>query len=61
MQAPPATSRLNPTIAFEGDDLILVVQLATTIRFKELRRRLGHVRDHDMRVTGAIKILTGAG
>ena len=60
-EAPPSNSRLNPLIPFDGDDLVLVVQLATTIRVKELRRRLGHVRDHDTQVTGAIDVLIGAG
>jgi toxin CcdB len=59
--APPANTRLNPTFEIDGEMLVMVTQFATAIRVAELRSKIASLADQDVRIIGAIDVLTGSG
>lgn len=58
-EGPAPNERINPVIDFHGEPLVLLTQLAGSIRTSELQQRLGSVGHEDLRITSAIDVLTG--
>lgn len=58
-EGPPPNQRINPQLDVLGDSLVLVVQLATTVRTSELRRATGSLEHEHYRIIGAIDTLIG--
>lgn len=59
--APPYNATLNPVFDVDGERVTMVTQLATSIRARELRRRVASLRDERDRIIAAIDVLIGAG
>ncbi len=58
-EGPEPNARINPEFDIEGERLVLVAQLAATIRTTELRARVTSLADEEYRITGAIDVLIG--
>lgn len=59
--APPAQRQLNPAVRIEGEELLVVTQLAMAIRTGELRQRVTSLAAHRDAIVHAIDVLIGAG
>lgn len=59
--APPHNSGLNPAFEVDGEHVTMVTQFATTIRAKELQRRVGSLQGESDRIIAAIDVLIGTG
>jgi toxin CcdB len=58
-EGPAPNARINPEFDVDGERLVLVAQLAATLRTSELRTRVTSLADESYRITGAIDILIG--
>jgi toxin CcdB len=58
-EGPGPNVRINPEFEVHGERLVLVTQLAATVRTSELRSRVTSLMDEDYRITGAIDVLIG--
>ncbi|KTT75314.1 CcdB family protein [Sphingomonas endophytica] len=58
-EGPGPNARVNPEFEVEGERLVLVAQLAATIRTTELRTRVTSLADQEYRIIGAIDVLIG--
>ena len=56
---PSPNPRINPEFDVEGERLVLVVQLAGTVRTSELRRKVTSLDSEYLRVVDAIDTLIG--
>ena len=56
---PAPNPRINPQFEIEGEQLVLVVQLAGVVRTSELRRKVASLDAEHLRITNAIDILIG--
>lgn len=55
----PPNPRIDPQFEIEGDELVLVTQLASTVRTSELKSRVTSLDREHLRITGAIDVLIG--
>lgn len=55
----PPNPRINPEFDIDGERLVLVTQLASAIRTKELRTRVASLDAEHLTITGAVDILIG--
>ena len=58
-EGPAPNPRINPEIEVDGERLVLVAQLAATLRTTELRTRVTSLAEESYRITGAIEVLIG--
>jgi toxin CcdB len=58
-KGPGPNARINPEFDIDGERLVLVAQLAATIRTTELRSRVASLAQDDHRIIGAIDVLIG--
>jgi toxin CcdB len=56
---PAPHARINPSLTFRGETLVLVPQLAGALRTSELRRREGSLDHEQYTITHAIDVLIG--
>jgi toxin CcdB len=59
-ESPPDNPRLNPRFAVNGEMLVMVTQLASTLRTVELRSRVVSLDHEHVRIINAIDVLTGS-
>ena len=59
-EGPAPNERINPEFDIEGERLVLVTQLAATVRTTELRAKVTSLADEDYRIIGAVDMLIGA-
>lgn len=57
---PPHNSKLNPTFHIDGEKVTMVTQFATSIRNRELRRRVATLAEQRDDIVAAIDTLIGA-
>lgn len=58
-EGPAPNPRINPELEVDGERLVLVTQLAATLRTTELRARVASLAEEGYRITGAIDVLIG--
>lgn len=58
-EGPAPNARINPEFEIEGERLVLVAQLAATLRTTELRSRVASLAHENDRIIGAIDVLIG--
>lgn len=58
-EGPGPNARINPEFDINGERLVLVAQLAATLRTTELRTRVTSLADESYRIIGAIDVLIG--
>lgn len=58
-EGPAPNARINPEFEVDGESVVMVTQLAATLRTSELRSRITSLAEEDTRVTGAIDVLIG--
>lgn len=56
---PAPNARINPEFDVDGERMVLVTQLAATLRTSELKSRLTSLAAERYRITGAIDVLIG--
>lgn len=56
---PAPNGRINPEFDFEGERLVLLPQLATALRTRELVTRVGSLGEENVRIIGAVDVLIG--
>jgi toxin CcdB len=58
-EGPGPNVRINPEFEVNGERLVLVAQLAATLRTTELRTRVTSLAEDSYRIIGAIDVLIG--
>lgn len=58
-EGPGPNARINPEFNVNGERLVLVAQLAATLRTAELRTWVTSLADESYRIIGAIDVLIG--
>ena len=58
-QLPDAIARLNPTLDFGKERLLLATHLAVSIPVREIATELGTLADQDFTISNAIDMLLG--
>lgn len=60
-EGPPPNPKLNPQFDVDGERLVMTTQFATSVRVRELRKRVSSLDHEYLRIISAIDVLIGAG
>lgn len=60
-EGPPPNPKLNPQFDVDGERLVMTTQFATSVRVRELRKRVSSLDHEHLRIISAIDMLMGTG
>lgn len=56
-RVPPAADRLHPVLQFEGETLVLAIQMIASIPVREMGRPIGSLETERYTILGAVDLL----